>query len=51
MEKKLSPEVIDAIVDQINKMVNLPFLNEEQERALFHLIISVLIDAFIKRKS
>lgn len=50
MDKKLSPEVIDAIVEKINELVNIPFLNEEQERILFTLIISVIIEAFLKPK-
>lgn len=50
MEKKIPPEIIDAIVEQINEMVNIPFLNEEQERMLFKLILSILIETFLKIK-
>ena len=49
MEKNITPEVLDAIVEQINSLINIPFLNEEQERILFKLILSILIDAFLKR--
>lgn len=50
MNEKLSPDIIDAIVTKMNDIINIPFLNEEQERIVFKLILTILIESFLKIK-
>lgn len=43
-------EFIDKIADEINEHVNLPWLNEEQERLVIRAIIRILLSGFAKKK-
>lgn len=40
---------IDYIVEKINAKVNIPFLNEEQERIVIRAILMLIIGAFPKK--
>lgn len=50
METTLPDEVIEMIIEQINAAIDLPFLNEKQERMLFSFVLSVVIGAFLKKQ-
>ena len=39
MPPVIEPSLLDEIADQINKIINIPFLNEKQE---LHLIVFIL---------
>jgi hypothetical protein len=40
---------IDEIVEAINRKINIPFLNEEQERILIKALITMLINWIPKK--
>lgn len=48
MNYDIPETVLDNIIDEINKAIDIPFLNEKQERLLFAFILSVIIGAFLK---
>lgn len=50
MNDKLPDEVVTEIVDLINRKLDIPFLNEKQEEALFKLLLSVIIETLWKLK-
>lgn len=50
MEVKVPQELIDRIIDEINAALDIPFLNEKQERYLLALVLSVLIETLLKLK-
>ena len=45
---ELSQEQLDAIADTINAAINIPFLNEAQEKMLLKLLLSILLDKLSK---
>lgn len=48
MEEKIPQEIIDGIIDKINEAIDIPFLNEKQEKMLFTLVLSVLIETILR---
>lgn len=50
MNDKLPDEVVSEIVELINRKLDIPFLNEKQEEALFKLLLSVIIETLWKLK-
>ena len=42
LKSLISDNAIDEIVDFVNSKINLPILNEEQERLLFKLALSAI---------
>ena len=38
-----SQEFTDFLINFINKLINIPFLNEEQEREVFRVVIEFLL--------
>lgn len=51
MEEKIPQEIIDAIIDKINEAIDIPFINEKQEKMLFTLVLSVLIESILRLKN
>lgn len=50
METKIPQELIDRIIDEINAVLDIPFLNEKQERFLLSLVLSILLETLLKLK-
>ena len=47
MTNDLNKVMAREIATRINKMVNIPFINEEQEQVIFEFVVMILLDLFI----
>ena len=47
---ELDDELKARLIEQINKVINIPFLNENQEAALLNFLISLLTEKLNKLK-
>ena len=50
METKVPQDLIDKIIDEINAAIDIPFLNEKQERFLLSLVLSIILETLLKLK-
>lgn len=46
----LNPALAKEIADEINKILNIPFLSESQEQLLLEFVLNLLIDKLNKFK-
>lgn len=47
----LSPDLTKELAEQLNKLINIPFMNEKQEQMLLEFIIELLQDKLYILKS
>ena len=43
-EEKLDPNLAKELAEQINKVINIPFLSERQEQLLLEFLINLILD-------
>jgi len=48
---KLNPDLAKEIADEINKILNIPFLSESQEQLLLEFVLNLIIDKLNKFKT
>ena len=48
---KLNPDLAKEIADEINKILNIPFLSERQEQLLLEFVLNLIIDKLNKFKT
>lgn len=46
----LNPDLAKEIADEINKILNIPFLSESQEQLLLEFLLNLIIDKLNKFK-
>lgn len=47
MTNDLNKVMARKIATRINKIINIPFINEEQEQVIFEFVVMILLDLFI----
>lgn len=47
MTNDMNKVMAREIATRINKMVNIPFINEDQEQVIFEFVVMILLDLFI----
>ena len=47
---KLDPNLAKEIADEVNKILNIPFLSESQEQLLLEFLLNLIIDKLNKFK-
>lgn len=48
MFKDVDPSLLEEIANQLNKLINVPLLNEAQERRLIIFVLSILLDKLLE---
>lgn len=48
---KLNPDLAKEIADELNKILNIPFLSESQEQLLLEFVLNLIIDKLNKFKT
>ena len=46
----LNPDLAKEIADEVNKILNIPFLSESQEQLLLEFVLNLIIDKLNKFK-
>lgn len=42
-------QLVKELATRVNKLINIPFVNEETEQALFEMIISIVLGVVLDR--
>lgn len=50
-DPKLNPDLAKEIADELNKILNIPFLSESQEQLLLEFVLNLIIDKLNKFKT
>ena len=48
---ELNPDLAKEIADELNKILNIPFLSESQEQLLLEFVLNLIIDKLNKFKT
>ena len=46
----LNPDLAKEIADEVNKILNIPFLSESQEQLLLEFVLNIIMDKLNKFK-